>query len=198
MRITGTVRPARRSASRNLHSREPGHLHVEENDVRAEGGHGIESLDARRHRQHLVALLSQRVSQELEDFRHVIGDQNTGLWPMSDRRRIVAAGLDHAVGDGRLYWQASRRVNTQKLLGAATGAHHRRARCIQLPRMDPADVREQSADARARQQSAGTPATASSPSASRGSTPRRSAPSSSASSPPGACHGYEAATPSGR
>jgi hypothetical protein len=74
----GYGEPGPSDSSQNLGPGQPGHLHVDHNDVRLEGRQGVEHLDARRERSHLVALAAEEVVQQLQQPRVIVGDQDAG------------------------------------------------------------------------------------------------------------------------
>jgi hypothetical protein len=54
-----------------------GHQHVDQDDVRLEGRHGVERFRASRKRGHLMALTSKEVAQQLPHMRLIVDDHDT-------------------------------------------------------------------------------------------------------------------------
>jgi len=60
----------------NVRPGEARHPHVDQDDVRLEGRHGVEHLGARRDSGYLVALAGEEDVQKLKQRRFIVGDQD--------------------------------------------------------------------------------------------------------------------------
>jgi len=77
--------------SENVSPGEVGQHHVDHDNVRLEGRHGVEHLGARRDRGDLVALAGKEVLQKLEQRRVIVRDQNAARSRLHNLNSISVA-----------------------------------------------------------------------------------------------------------